>query len=90
MNQDELSPSAAARPWPRSLRVAAVTLWGSFVGGALMTTLLLVLAPEFEPEGHYSWHTLGTWFLCAWLVCMVPLAFGLMLASAPPSERDRS
>lgn len=76
-------------PWPSPLRLTAVVAWSSFIGATLVTALLLIMAPQLEREGGFSWESLGIWFFSCWLASLVPIISGLALMAPPPSERDQ-
>lgn len=76
-----------AAPWRPAVRVIAVMLWGGFISAVLSTLLLVILAPQPDDSGRFAWDTLGLWCLLSWAAALVPLGFGLALASAPRSQR---
>jgi hypothetical protein len=75
-------PDSVQRDRPPAIWLSAIVAWSSFIGAAVVTMLLLVLAPRLNSEG-FSWALLGRWFLLCWLVCLVPVICALSLASPP-------
>jgi hypothetical protein len=76
--------SPAARDEPPAIWLSAIVAWSSFLGAAVVTMLLLVLAPRLSSDGYgYGWGEIGRWFLLSWLACLVPVICALSLARMP-------
>jgi len=87
--EEEFTPPVPPRPWGARRRRVAVTLWCGFMSAVLSTIAGMVFGPQvfglMDPAAGLG--AITQWFLISWVVSLLPIAFAIKLADAPPSER---
>jgi hypothetical protein len=71
-------PAGRALDTRRRLRLLAIALWSSFLGGTVTLLAAVALLPADVLHGA-GWAELSVGFLCAWALAMVPASLALLL-----------